>query len=257
MSDEWVDWHRQYGKGRLLTRRLERVQERIRETLDASPPGQIRVVSMCAGDGRDLLGVLTDHPRRHDVRARLVDITPALVGAGRREIARSGLGGVEFVLGDGGTTSAYSGAVPADLVLACGVFGNLSDADVRNTVRHLSDLCAPGATVIWTRGRFAPDLTPALREWFREEGFEELSFDPIPGTTASVGVHRLRAVPRRFRPGMRLFSFLPTERRPSRQGASGSEQKPEPPTGRKSKAGTDRRAAGSRSARDPRARRTP
>ena len=257
MPNEWIDWHRQYGKGRLLTRRLQRVQERIRETLDRSRPGRIRVVSMCAGDGRDLLGVLTDHPRRNDVRARLVDITPALVGAGRREIARSGLGRVEFVLGDAGTTSAYSGAVPADLVLACGVFGNLPDADVRNIVRHLSDLCAPGATVIWTRGRFAPDLTPALREWFREEGFEELSFDPIPGTTASVGVHRLRAVPRRFRPGVRLFSFLPKERRPSRQGASGSERHSEPSSGGKAKASREGRASGSRSARDARARRGP
>ena len=219
MANEWVEWHRGYEGGRRLGRRLRRVQERIRETLARLPPGPIRVVSMCAGDGRDLLGALVDHPRRNDVRARLVDITPELVAAGRDEVARRGLSGVDFVLGDAGTTTAYSGAVPADLVLACGVFGNLTDADVRNTVRHLSELCAPLATVIWTRGRFAPDLTPALRNWLREEGFEELSFDTVPGTTASVGVHLLRSAPRRFRPDVRLFTFLPRRERPSQRKA--------------------------------------
>ncbi|GHD35622.1 hypothetical protein GCM10010335_31060 [Streptomyces galbus] len=29
---------------------------------------------MCAGQGRDLIGVLAGHPRRDDVRARLVEL---------------------------------------------------------------------------------------------------------------------------------------------------------------------------------------
>lgn len=226
VTNEWVEWHRGYlGNDTLLTRRLRRVKERIRDSLNRLPPGRIRVVSMCTGDGRDLLGVLADHSRRNDVRARLVDITPELVDAGRRKVARARLSGVEFVLGDAGTTSAYFGAVPADLVLACGVFGNLTDADVHNTVRHLSELCAPHATVIWTRGQFAPDLTPTVRQWFREAGFEELSFDAIPGSTASVGVHRLRSAPRRYRQGVRLFTFLPPDQRPSQRKASAAERR--------------------------------
>lgn len=215
MASEWVDWHRAYEGDHPHTRRLRVVQERIRETLDQSPPGEIRILSLCAGDGRDLLGVLPDHPRRNDVRARLVDLTPELVRAGREEIARQGLAQVEFALADAGTTTAFAGAVPAEIVLVCGVFGNITDADVRNTVDHLPELCAPGATVIWTRGRFEPDLTPALRGWFHEAGFEEISFFTIPGTTASVGAHRLSASPRPLRPGVRLFSFLPMEERPS------------------------------------------
>ena len=221
MTNEWVEWHRGYEGDQPHTRRLGKVQERIREALSGAPRGPIRVVSMCAGDGRDLLGVLSDHPRREDVRARLVDVTTELVDAGRREIARQRLAGVEFLLGDAGSTAAYSGAVPADLVLACGVFGNITDEDVRNTVDHLPELCARGASVIWTRGRFTPDLTPTLREWFREAGFQELAFDTIPGTTASVGVHRLAIDPRPFRPGLRLFSFLPKDERPSSRKRAG------------------------------------
>ena len=101
-----------------------------------APAGEIRVISMCAGDGRDLLGALRAHPRRNDVRARLVESDATLVNRGRDDARAAGLGGVSFALGDASTTSAYEGAVPADIVLVCGVFGNVTDDDVHNTVFH-------------------------------------------------------------------------------------------------------------------------
>lgn len=105
--------------------------------------------------------------------------------------------------------------MPADLVLLCGIFGNLTEADVRNTIRHLPWLAAEGAFVIWTRGRFEPDLTPAIRAWFKEAGCEELAFVTIPRSTAAIGTARFRGSPGRYRRGVRLFTFLPKERRPS------------------------------------------
>lgn len=227
MADEWVEWHRQYASGGLLARRLQFVQDRVREALASSPPGSIRLVSMCAGDGRDVLGALVDHPRRRDVRARLVELNPELTSAGRARAEAEGLLHVEFVTGDASTTSAYAGAVPANVLLACGIFGNITDSDVRSTIEHLPELCARDATVIWTRGRFEPDLTPTIREWFAGSGFRELSFVTIPDTTASVGAHRLVAEPRPFRPGVSLFTFLPKEERPSqRTTASSSNEQP-------------------------------
>jgi hypothetical protein len=45
------------------------------------------VISLCAGQGRDLLGVLADHPRREDVRARLVELdAPCGPRAGLRRV---------------------------------------------------------------------------------------------------------------------------------------------------------------------------
>jgi len=217
VSDEWVEWHRQYAADGMLSRRLKVVQDRLREALDRAPPGPIRLLSMCAGDGRDVLGALDCHPRRHEVRARLVDLSPELSSAGRAEVSRRELAGVEFVTGDASTTRAYAGIVPANVLLVCGVFGNISDSDIRNTIAHLPELCAPDATVVWTRGRFEPDLTPTIRGWFSESGFAELSFVSIPETTASVGAHRLTARPRPFRPGVRLFTFLPKDERPSQR----------------------------------------
>lgn len=215
MTSEWLEWHRGYAEGQPLVQRLRTVQGLIREALNGCPTGPIRALSLCAGDGRDLLGVLSDHPRARDVRARLVDLTPELVESGRETASRAGLDRVEFVVGDASLTSAYEGAVPADLLLACGIFGNVTDDDVHGTIRHLPELCARGAVVIWTRGRFAPDLTPTIRNWFADAGFTELSFVSIPGSTMSVGAHRLATGGRPFRPGVRLFTFLPYAERPS------------------------------------------
>lgn len=103
-------------------------------------------------------------------------------------------------------TDAYEGAVPADLVLLCGVFGNISAEDIANTVSHLPRLCASEATVIWTRHRHPPDLTPYIRETFERAGFGELAFEDSP--PFGVGANRLLAPPLPFTSGVRLFEFI-------------------------------------------------
>ena len=214
--NEWVEWHRGYDDPQSpQARRLATVQRLVAAAIDRAPAGEIRVISMCAGDGRDLLGALHINPRALDVRARLVEIDATLASRGREHTA-SVPGEIEFVIGDASDTSAYAGAIPAGIVLVCGVFGNVSDDDVHNTVARLPELCAPRATVIWTRGRFSPDLTPSIRRWFSDTGFEELEFVSLDGTTAAVGAHRLVAAPQDFVAGQRLFTFLAENERPSR-----------------------------------------
>jgi hypothetical protein len=213
---EWVEWHKGYADGSPLAKRLEMVQRLIREALDRCAPGPIRIISVCAGDGRDLLGVLPTHPRRADVHARLVELDPELAGRARARAAQISPA-IEVATGDASCTTAYAGAVPADIVLACGIFGNVTDDDVHNTVAHLPSLCAVDATVIWTRGTFAPDLTPTIRAWFTEAGFSQLEFVAIPKTTAAVGANRLVSRPQAFEPGRRLFTFLARDDRPSRR----------------------------------------
>jgi hypothetical protein len=213
---EWVEWHRGYVPGSPLSLRLEVVQRLIREALDRCAPGPIRVISLCAGDGRDLLGVLDTHPRAADVDAMLVELDPELAERARSRAAQMSAT-IEVVTGDASSTSIYAGAVPADIVLGCGIFGNVTDDDIHNTVAHLPSLCGPNATVIWTRGTFAPDLTPTIRGWFVSAGFTELAFVAIPGTTAAVGAHRLVSRPHVFKPGLQLFTFLAGTSRPSQR----------------------------------------
>jgi hypothetical protein len=138
-------------------------------------------VSLCAGQGRDVIGVLPGHPRRDDVSALLVELDPVNAGVARDSAAAAGLTDVQVREADAGIVAAYADALPAR------------------------------GTVIWTRHRRPPDLTGQIRSWFSLAGFDELAFDdPATATLTGVGVHRLHAVATSAAslPG-RLFSFGP------------------------------------------------
>jgi hypothetical protein len=168
---DWVEWHRDYDDpGSLLSRRLELVQGHLHAGLERAPAGDVRLISLCAGQGRDVIGVLTGHPRRDDVRARLVELDERNAALARQAAQAAELHGVEVLEADAGITDACAGAVPAQIVVACGIFGNITDSDIQATVAALPSLCAPGALVLWTRHRLPPDLTPAIRSWFGEAG---------------------------------------------------------------------------------------
>jgi hypothetical protein len=197
---DWREWHQDYADhDSALGRRLAVVQTQIRAMLDQAPPGPIRAIGVCAGQGHDLIGALAGHPRRDDLTARLVEIDAHNVALARQAAQAAGLHGIEPVVGDASVTDAYDGAVPADLILLCGVFGNISEADIANTISHLQRLGAAHATVIWTRHRHPPDLTPFIRETFDRAGFDELAFADSP--PFGVGVNRLRVSPRSFQGG--------------------------------------------------------
>ena len=204
---DWAAWHQRYAQpDSVQSLRLPVVQAHIRAFLHgrAEPA---RLISMCAGDGRDLLGVLEASPDSR-VRARLVELDADLAACARERALRAGLDGVEVVNGDAGVTDAYAGAVPADLALVCGVLGNVPDEDAERTVRSLPRLCAEDATVVWTRHRRSPDLTPQIRAWLAETGFRELAFDSPGPDSFSVGVHRFEGAPLPLERGLRLFTFV-------------------------------------------------
>jgi hypothetical protein len=204
---DWLSWHDAYDQpDSSLARRLAAVQDRIRIALDEAPPGPLRAISMCAGQGRDLLGVLKDHPRRDDVTARLVELDERNAGKARQSADEAGLDRVEVLTGDASLTGNYSGIAPAYLVLACGLFGNMTHADIKRTIGYCTQLCAHGGTVIWTRGRFEPDIVPQVCEWFEERGFEELWVSD-PGVGYGAGAHRFTAASDPLEPGARMFTF--------------------------------------------------
>lgn len=219
MTTHWVQWHEKYDQPEShLARRLIVVRNRIAEALDRCPLGPIRVVSMCAGDGRDLLGVLQTHARSADVSGRLIEVNPTLAERARAaHPERSRVAAqskeppqIEIACRDAGESDAYAGAVPADLLLCCGVFGNVSDDHIRATINAWPMLCAPGATVIWTRGKFETDLRDTVREWVKDSGFKEISFDGAP-EPYGVGVAQMVREPAPYRNGVRFFTFLPPE----------------------------------------------
>lgn len=219
MSQDWARWHDGYGDpSSSLSTRLQIVQAHLAAAITAAPPGPVSLVSLCAGQGHDVLGVLPGHPRRDDVTAVLVELDPRNAHLAAARAAREGLAGVEVRHADAGLTAGYADALPADVLLLCGIFGNVSDDDVGRTVTAAPALCAPGGTVIWTRHRRPPDLTALVREWFAEAGFAEVAFEApeTASTLIGVGVHRRAAAPAGparavERPGGRLFTFTASE----------------------------------------------
>ena len=208
---DWQAWHREYDDPDSdLSRRRRSVQRQVERWLDERDEATLRVVSACSGDGLDLLEVLSRRPSDAGrVSARLLELDDGLAGAAESYAAEHRLDRIDVRRADAGVSDSYLGAVPADLVMMCGVFGNITDDDIRRTVRALPALCAPGATVIWTRGRFTSgDLAATIGTWLGEAGFDEVAMDAPDDTTYRVGTHRFAGVVRDLVPGGDLFRFV-------------------------------------------------
>ena len=209
---DWVAWHRDYDDpGSDLSARRRSVQRQVEDWLDSRPGEDLRVVSACSGDGRDLLEVLARRPDGDRVRALLLELDEDLAASATAFAVEHDLHRVDVRRDDAGATDSYADAVPADLVMLCGVLGNLTDEDARATVAAARELAAPGALVLWTRGRFgdcaSEDPTELLRAWFAEDGFEEIAYDAPRATGFRVGAHRLVGEPRPLVTGRTFFTF--------------------------------------------------
>ncbi|MGI8879145.1 MAG: class I SAM-dependent methyltransferase [Jatrophihabitans sp.] len=206
---DWQEWHQSYqDNASSFSRRLAIIQSHIDTWLDTEAPAQPVVLSICAGDGRDLLQVLADREDRDRVSGVLIEWDGRLSSQAQDQIAAAGLHRIEVRCSDAGAVSAYTGALPADLVILAGVFGNISDADVRKVIRQLPAMCRPGARVIWTRHRNPPDLTGAIRGWLLAEHFAEKSFTAPEDAVFSVGVADYVGPPVPWDPPNILFSSV-------------------------------------------------
>ena len=128
---DYVKWHEAYDDPASdLSWRLRHVQAYIRSALDQMD-GQGTVLSLCAGDGRDVLQVLAERDDSSRIQTTLLELHPVLAQRARDVAAASGLANVTVRTVDAGNSTAYAGAVPADLVIMIGILGNISDDDVR------------------------------------------------------------------------------------------------------------------------------
>jgi Putative methyltransferase len=191
---DWVAWHQAYADPASgLSMRLRSVQRHLSGAIDRAAAAPVRLVSLCAGQGHDVIEVLAHHPRRDEVSAMLVEAHPRNAELARCQAAAAGLAQVKVRQADASRPWNYADALPADVLLLCGIFGNVSDADVERTVAAAPALCAPAATVIWTRHRRPPDLTPRIRAWMTHAGFEEIAFETLDTPVlAAVGAGRLQ-----------------------------------------------------------------
>ncbi|WCO67837.1 hypothetical protein PO878_03750 [Iamia majanohamensis] len=207
---DWVRWHGAYDDpASPLSQRLEVVRRRVEEALDLVDADRPSVLSLCAGDGRDLLPVLARRPARARGPVVVVEQDPTLAEAARLTAGDAGLHEVEVRQGDAASPAAWADALPVDVLLLCGIFGNITAEEVDGLVALAPALLRRGGCVVWTRGRTEPDLRPRVRAAFTHAGFDELAYDGDPAQYG-VGLARLVVAPPDPRPPLpeRLFAFL-------------------------------------------------
>ena len=209
MSRDWQVWHEHYDDpDSSLSKRLVAVRGALQGLLEAAT-GPVRLLSLCAGDGRDTLPVVAASDA--SVTGVLVELDPELAARARAEAPA----GIEVRTADAGTTSSYADAAPVDVLLECGIFGNITDDDIARTVAATPSLLRSGGHVIWTRGNNVPhdptshvgDPAEMVRGLFSGAGFEEVVFISDP-SGFRVGVSRWPGPTGSPRPDARLFAFV-------------------------------------------------
>lgn len=206
---DYVAWHQAYDDPDSdLSKRLRSVQSAISKWLDRTP-GRVRVLSVCSGQGHDILGVLNERVGdRSRVTGTLVEINPSNVAVARRRIASMKVH-FDVLEADAGSSDTYRDIPRADLLLLVGIMGNLSEADIEKLVRTAPQLLNEGGCAVWTRGDQEPDLGDEIRGWFRDAGFEEVSFEEhVGGSPMAVGVQRLVGDTAELVPGEKVFTFI-------------------------------------------------
>ena len=205
---DWHKWHKGYDRHPALKKRLVLVRKHLSKCLDRSAPGEVRIISVCAGDGRDILRTLADHKRLADARARLVELDPQLVEDGENACEALAISSqVEFVNGDATDAGSYRAAAPANIVVMCGMLGLVGLPELPNVVRAMQALCAHKGHVVWTRRldwRNGVQQTKILRSLMAEAGFRQARlsvtsfgalFCKTAGPIFTVGTHRYDGEP--------------------------------------------------------------
>ena len=213
MAKDWRDWHQHYDNpNSSISLRLELVQRDLRRALAEAPNdenGIVHLITMCAGEGRDVLPVLAEENTSRPVNAILVEYDETFAQRARTAVERMHLSDVEVKTADAGATDTYRDLPPAQILTVCSVFGNIPFEDMRRTVATLPALLANDALVIWTRA--GHDQSLEVRQVFFDHGFDEVSFSHTADDKFWVGMHRLAARPRQLSappPGTRMFSFF-------------------------------------------------
>lgn len=209
---DYLQWHDTYDDpGSDLSRRLRIVQGHLRERLDATS-GPIRLLSVCSGDARDILGVLAERTDRERVSGALLELHEEVATRARERIDELRLADqVEVRTVDAGLSDSFVGAVPADIVLLVGIFGNIRPPEIKALIGTVPQLARPGALVLWSRGRSAPGgggRTCEVAGWGREAGCTEVSITAPADAQFVVGAAEFRGTTEPLRTGRRLFTFF-------------------------------------------------
>lgn len=208
---DWKQWHDAYDDPESsLARRLRVVRRRVTEVLNLVVSPAPRLLSLCAGDARDVVPVLAARADGRLVDVVLVELDEELASRAANAATTAGLERVVVRCGDAGDPAWFTDVVPVHVLMLCGIFGNVEHASVADIARAVPAMVLQGGYVIWTRGAGPPtDHRPAVRRSFIDAGMPEVAFDGEPDRYG-VGVNQITAN-RGAMPDGRLFTFRATD----------------------------------------------
>jgi len=205
----WSGWPELAYERPKYRERLRVFQEQIAECLDQAPHGPLRILSMCVGDGRDVIGVLQSHWRRKEVEAYLVELNGQSVSEGIKHAKASGLGNVvKFIHADATDYSTYKNLAPCDIVLVCGVWGHVPANDRAKLIHALASFCKPGGNVIWSLKTSKGEHRLAeVRSQFDHACWSPVRQNSTPGQKSAVCTYVYRGAALEVPANGRIFSF--------------------------------------------------
>jgi Putative methyltransferase len=214
---DWSSWHDEYEKeGSELHLRKNGVQKNIVDIVDHSSPGPVTVVSICGGQCREVIGALEEHPRRADIRGRLVELDPDNAAFANAWAKQVGLTNLEVRNGDASLTASYQGLPPVDIVVISGVFGHIDNADRMRLIGFARQLLRKDGFVVWTSHSLGGGKAEEIRQHFRNFGFNEDDHAVLPGKFGfNVTRSRYTGELVAFEPDATLFSFGSSRRDPT------------------------------------------
>jgi len=209
---DWFEWHEQQtDPASTPARRLAAVQNALRQVIDQLPPGPFVVVSLCAGQAADILGVLDGHPRRDDADITLVELDPRNVGFALAHARDADVRRVRAVTGDAGLSDSLVGVPRAQVLLLIGMVTHITEEDFARLIGELPRICARDAIVVWNRRLHLDTLasTRRARRAFKRAGFDPVRLDAASEHDREVRVfaERFTGAPQPFQPGVRYFTF--------------------------------------------------
>jgi hypothetical protein len=205
----WSGWPQQVYRTAHYQQRLAAVQMHLGECIDLAPAGLVRIVSLCAGDGRDVIGTMVGHRRRGDVRACLVELNEHSVGQGIESAKAAGVDGqIKFIAGDATDFASYQGYLPCDIMLVCGVWGHVPPLERERLVASLAKFGKQGSAVVWTRGvSRGMSRLDDIQEHFVKPIWERVRLTFTQDEEWAVVTHRYCGSPQRTPPSGRVFEF--------------------------------------------------
>jgi len=207
--EDWSAWHDEYeNSDSELHRRKRGVQAHVTAIANELPAGPITVVSICGGRAHEVIGALENHPRKGDVRGRIVELDEENSAFAREWTKKVGLGNLEVLTGDASIAESYKGLPPADIVVISGVFGHLSPSDRLQLIDFVRQIIRSGGYVVWTFTHTNQDATDAVRDYYRAQKFEEEAYEGLGGKYClTVARNHFVGEPAPFDPSAKFFTF--------------------------------------------------